>query len=592
MRRGRLLLAVALADVLVLVAAAGTAVHRAGSASSPPPVAALPIPLASKAPGDLAATGEAGQGVEATQALPPGVTPGGAVLTADGPSVPGPPAPVTADATRYDHVSGLAARDGIMVAVGERLSTGKDPNPQASEPRAWWSSDAGATWMPAPVPGRGSLHAVVADGDRFIAAGTRVRPEGFFSLVLTSDDGRAWREEPVAYPDVVLLAAVASHGGPILAGSTVRLGGNRPFALVPDGGRGWTAARPEAGLNGAGGELRGLCADDRTVVAVGTASNAPDRSRPHVIQSSDWGVTWNAVTLRGAPAIGSDTTANACAFAAGRLAVVGRATTRENADRGYVSIREDGVWRDARVLAPSLDTPLTHTLVRAVTAAGPDFLIAGYDTSEDGGGDAAFWLGGRTDGPFARLPALEEHGEQRGRGEARAVLFRQGLVVAAGTSAHQAVVWRSSLDAAQRQAATAKPADPELAPWRLASFDVCTLLDAQSLTAVGGQPPRKTELRTHEFSSTCIWYMLSGGLFILEVSPAIGFDVVRSTYSKSFASPEAIAGLCDEAAYFPTNLTVAARCGDTALVLRTVTREHAPALIREAASRIPPAKAA
>lgn len=593
MRRSRLWLAFVLADVVVLVAAAGTAVHRAGPPSSSPPPADMAAPFLSTAPGDPPAAGAPGRRVEATQAGLPVVTPRGAVLAGDGPSAAGPPAPVTEAATRYDHVSGIAARDGIIVAVGERLSSDKDPNPQASEPRIWWSADAGANWMPAAVPGWGSLYAVVADGDRFIATGTRVRPEGFLSLVFTSDDGRTWREEAVQHPDVVLLAAVASPAGPILAGATVRPEGNRPFALVPDAARRWTPIRPDAGLNGAEGELRGLCANDRTVVAVGTASDTSGPDRPHVIQSSDWGVTWNAVTLPGVLAIGLDATANDCAFADSRLGVVGRATTRQNADRGYVSIREAGAWRDAHVLAPSVDSPLTNTLVRAVTAAGPDFLIAGYDTSGDAGGDAAFWLAGRTDGPVVRLPALEEQGAQRGRGDARAVMVDRGLVVAAGTSAHRAVVWRSSLDVAQHQPAMAKPASDEVAlpPWRLDSFDTCALLDTQSLTAARGQAPTKSELRSHEFSSTCVWHIPNGALFILEMSPAVGFDVVRTTYSRSFASPETIAGLCDEAAFFPTTSTVAARCGDTAIVLRSVSRENGTALLREAAGRIPRAAA-
>jgi hypothetical protein len=593
MTRGRLLLAVAMADLMVLIGAAGAAVHRSDSARPSAPTANGAVPFQSKAPGGPVATATSGHGAEPASSGLPAVAPAAAVLAADGPSVPGLPPASTGDATRYDHVTGLAAKNGVMVAVGERLSSDKDPNPRVSEPRVWWSTDAGASWTPAIVPGWGTLAAVVADRDRFIATGTRVRPEGFSSLVLTSADGRTWREEAVQHPGVVLLTAVASPAGPILAGATVRQEGNRPFVLVPNAAASWSPVRPDAGLNGSGAELRAVCADERTLIAVGTASDTPGRDRPYVIQSSDWGVTWNAVSFPGAPAIGRDATANGCAFAGGRLAVVGRATTSQNANRGYVSIREAGAWRETRALAPSVDTPVTHTLVRTVTAAGSEFVIGGYDTTEDGGGDPAFWVGGRTDGPFARLPALEEQGAQRGPADVRAVIFDAGLLVAAGTSAHRAVVWRSSLDLAHGPP-TAKPAldTGALPPWRLVSFDTCTLLDTQSLTAVRGEAPSRSERRSHEYNSTCVWYIPNGALFILEISPAVGFDLVRATYSSSYAPPETITGLCDAAAYFPTTLTVAARCGDTAIVLRSVSRESGTALVRQAAGRIPPVAAA
>ena len=58
---------------------------------------------------------------------------------------------------------------------------------------------------------------------------------------------------------------------------------------MPNAAGSWSPVRPDAGLNGAGAELRGVCADDRTVIAVGTASDTPGRDRPYVIQSSDWG---------------------------------------------------------------------------------------------------------------------------------------------------------------------------------------------------------------------------------------------------------------------------------------------------------------
>ncbi len=98
-----------------------------------------------------------------------------------GPSTPDGPSPV--------HTMSVAARDGIIVVMGN-LGYGETP-----AVRAWWSAD-GKAWAKAPVEkaAEGQVFSVAATPDRFLATGPSGEPS-CRGGIWASNDGRAWRCE-------------------------------------------------------------------------------------------------------------------------------------------------------------------------------------------------------------------------------------------------------------------------------------------------------------------------------------------------------------------------------------------------------------
>jgi hypothetical protein len=100
--------------------------------------------------------------------------------------------PASPDGSLPVDATGVAANDGVMVVVGQAL--GQD----ASEVRAWWSTD-GLTWANAEIERAkgGQVFSVAATPFGFLAVG----PSGADSClggIWSSIDGRAWRCEASA----------------------------------------------------------------------------------------------------------------------------------------------------------------------------------------------------------------------------------------------------------------------------------------------------------------------------------------------------------------------------------------------------------
>ena len=517
-----------------------------------------------------------------------GVPPHAVVLSPDVVSQPGPPPPPAAPlAPHYEQVLGMAVMGETMVAVGERAARPRDQRPDLAEPLAWWSVDRGAHWNPASVPvGRGRLTGVAAGGGRFVAVGYLTETRGTDAIVLVSNDGRSWVEEPVAGTDILLDAVVDTPAGPILAGGRADLSGRVPIALVPDPAGGW---RDVVLLDEAGGrtaEIRGACVEGRDVTLVGLVVNEGGERAPLVLRSSDAGDTWRAIALPGRELVGTEPRANGCAMAAGRTAVVGTAEVR-GYDRAFVSVEEDGTWRAAELLeASNLQRP-GHTLGAAVVAVGPDFVVAGHDSSYDEpGSDLAVWRSAPHG--WARLDALDRLGAGTGVGVGLASIVVDGVLLVGGTSADRAVIWRSS--PGQAVVTTPETTVTTTETWWAAhrETDACELVAEQDLGAIPGAADTIPRLSPQPVGPLidCSWLRDDGSTILsVGLAPVRRFETFAASYPSGLPPPEPVAGICQEARYYPGFFTAAARCGDTLVAVSGPPREEATTLLRTIARR-------
>jgi hypothetical protein len=485
----------------------------------------------------------------------------------------------------YEQVLGMAVMGHTIVAVGERAARPRDQRPDLAEPLAWWSVDGGEHWNPASVPGRGRLTGVAAAGGRFVAVGYLTETRGTDALVLVSNDGRSWIEEPVAGRDILLDAVVATPTGVILAGGRSDLSGRVPIALVPDPAGGW---RDVVLLDAAGGrnaEIRGGCAEGRDVMLVGIVVHEGGERSPLVLRSSDAGDTWRSVGLPGRELVGTDPRANGCAMAAGRTAVAGTAEVR-GYDRAFVSVEEDGRWRDAELLEPSNLQRPGHTLGAEAVAVGPDFVVVGHDSSYDEpGSDLAVWRSAPHG--WDRLDALDRLGAGVGIGVGLAAIAVDGVLLVGGTSADRAVVWRSSPDEAViTPETTATTTETWWAVHR--ETDACELVGEQDLSAIPGLAAVTPRLSPQPVGPLidCSW-IGDDGTTILSVglAPVRRFETFAASYPSGLPPPEPVTGICQEARYYPTFFTAMARCGDTVVAVSGPPKDEATILLRAIARR-------
>ncbi len=524
----------------------------------------------------------------------PVLAPVAAVLDGAGDSAAGPPvAPEGPNARRYDRVSGVAARGRTFVAVGERLNRGGDPRFEAAAPLIWWSDDAGAAWHAAAVAGSGALSAVVADGDRFVAVGTRPTTQGGQALVLTSADGRAWNEAPVANGETLLLhAAVATPAGPVLAGSRVDIEGIAPMVILPDGKGGWKHDVVLLGdVDGYEGEVRGACAEGKDLVLVGKVVDRSGKGRAFVLRSPDGGAMWRSLPTTAAMLTDTNARANACALSKGRLAIVGTATIHAF-DRGFISVEKDGSFPRADALESKRVDLGTETLAHAVAAVGSDFVAVGYDTADDLDGDLAAWRSGA--GEPVRLARLEALGGGRGVAEGRAVLVDHGVVVVAGTSADRAVVWRSSPAEAEKDTAgpvTSTTIDPFWS--RYGRVDACALLTAREVADLTrGVPVTPRLSATHDTPRVvCNWSSAAGNVGLsIELTPPSKVADFAHHYPAELAPRTPVPEACTDAWYYPGIFTVAGVCKDAGVALGGVPSDVAGRYLRAIAARLKPAR--
>lgn len=256
-----------------------------------------------------AASGLSGSGNEV---VGQSVEPHSVTLVAGGDSLPGPPPPIQEPrASWYEEIQAMAVHRGTMVAVGQRSARPRDERPDLDQPLAWWSTDNGDHWHAASPPGTGRLTAVAATEDGFLAVGQIVDDLGTRSVVLTSDDGRAWSVEAVpGLTDVMLDAIVLTPRGSILAGFRLSAKGHEPLALIRRASTGWRPTVLPGRVADGHAEIRGGCVAGDDVVLVGRTVAADGTRAPLVVRSSDLGETWRIVPLPGPVLVGPDSRAN------------------------------------------------------------------------------------------------------------------------------------------------------------------------------------------------------------------------------------------------------------------------------------------
>jgi hypothetical protein len=178
-------------------------------------------------------------------------------------------------------VTGIASAAGRTVVVGTR---GTEREPGGS---IVWVSDDGRTWRAvpsAPDLAAGLMVAVAADGPGFVAVGTD--GEQYQAIAWRGPDGMRW--ERISSPTFVyhdqkvrMTAVVAGPAGLVAVGNYLfgmQYGFARVWTASPAGDD-WSVA-PEVPSFGQG-EMLGVAADARRVVAVGTFG-APDNYVPTV----------------------------------------------------------------------------------------------------------------------------------------------------------------------------------------------------------------------------------------------------------------------------------------------------------------------
>jgi hypothetical protein len=284
MRRGRLLLCLAIATAQLAI----------GACAGPAP--ASPVEESPAAQAASTASGTAST-VSGTTATP---TPGGApawiegtVEQAAGSEVTGPgQTPLFCSpchASQETSLDGVAAGHGSFVAVGIQF-----PPPEA----AAWTSVDGRTWrrsggLDAP---RGSvLTAVAATADGFVAVGGA----GMSAAAWTSLDGGTWDRARVvspAAPGTARMDAVARFAGGLVAAGDAEIAppAGRAVAWTSVDGTDWMPARDIASF--ARATIAGLAPGASIVVAVGSSTRADGTHSAATWWSAD-GRAWH----QGAP---------------------------------------------------------------------------------------------------------------------------------------------------------------------------------------------------------------------------------------------------------------------------------------------------
>ncbi len=324
--------------------------------------------------------------------------------------------PTVFDATEDLAITGAAATDERIVAVGVEA-----PNPIVgavieTRPRAWWSTD-GVVWNAATVPGESAeMLAVTATADGFFAVGA----VGESAAVWTSQDGSEWTlfEVRTHLPDgaAVMYSIASAPFGLVAVGAEMYWPDIDAAVWISPDGATWTRVlSPSFGTVGFqpnedgefNGEMVGVAVSEAgTVVAVGVDSDSdpnidfPDNF-PAAWVSTD-GETWQRTRLsqdtrlRGVAAFGD------VFVAFGTTDVHGSPT----ADAVILRSTDGATWSDATGDFAGLDPSDGIQVVSDVLPA-PDagWIAVGTDQTEfDSIGAAAVWQTFDLASAWERLP--------------------------------------------------------------------------------------------------------------------------------------------------------------------------------------------
>jgi tRNA A-37 threonylcarbamoyl transferase component Bud32 len=292
-------------------------------------------------------------------------------------------------------MDGAAVLNGRVVAVGSEISGGD------TDPAAWISEDAGATWQRVNPVSSGLLHAgnqlmhnVVETSDSLLAVGHEATGESIDAAVWTSSDGTVWtRETAFSFGGTgheEMLGATTFNGDLVTVGYGTAPGEGRDAAVWVKSGGTWSRVTDDS-LGGPGDQQMNAVLDaGPDLVAVGS-----DTSGEVPVWVSTDGRTWDRVRSQVAFAGPGAQSMYALARIGSVFLAAGSSQTVQGDLNGAVWLSADG--KSWKRLPPTTSTSalagLGQQRVNSLVRFGPRRLIAVGSETRAQDDQGAVWIG-------------------------------------------------------------------------------------------------------------------------------------------------------------------------------------------------------